>query len=184
MKSGWKTRANPFLMREVQAIGSISIRTSIDTIELFFQKAPTGLRTRLEAAVGRRIRIQKCLDATGYQRGVRVILNRPNPRTLKVASHLLQANHSATLCREDIAIDFETTSEEAARALLKLLDRHLVLKWRSPSATKKRFDTTVYWTQGRPNRNLVIYAKAAQTIRLELRYIGSHSISRSLHLRL
>jgi hypothetical protein len=42
MKSCRKTSANAFLMRKFQAIGSVSTRISIDTIELFFKHIRSG----------------------------------------------------------------------------------------------------------------------------------------------
>jgi hypothetical protein len=119
------------------------------------------------------------LDATGYQQGVRAILNRPNRQALMVASELLQANNSASVFRVDVAADFEALSEESAQLLARFLDLHLVLKWRSPVAKKERVDSTVYWANGSRNRNLVIYEKRARTIRLELRFLGSRSVRRA-----
>jgi hypothetical protein len=184
MKSCRKTRANAFLMREFQAIGSVSTRASIDTIELFFKRPPEGLRTRLEAAHGRRIKIEDCFDrTTGEVWGVRAIINRPNRWVIMIARELLQANRSACIHRVDIAFDFDTSSEESAGMLAKVLDRHLILKWRSPKATKRRDDTTVYWVdvkrKRRRRRNLVIYDKGPQTIRLELRFYGSQAVRRA-----
>src|SRR6185295_14634347 len=100
------------------------------------------------------------------------------------ASQLLEANKSASVSRVDIAVDFETQSEDAARVLLKLLDQHLVLKWRSPRATKVRLETrgraTVYWSQGRTNRQLTVYTKKAdEIIRVELRFLGSSAVRRA-----
>jgi hypothetical protein len=62
MKSCRKTSANAFLMRKFQAIGSVSTRISIDTIELFFKRPPEGLRTCLQAAHDERIQIEDCFD--------------------------------------------------------------------------------------------------------------------------
>jgi hypothetical protein len=179
MKSHRKTRSNTSSKDKAKEIALLATRSSVDTIELFFPRPPAGLRTSLEAAVGKRIKIEDCFDKTDYYRGVRVILNRPNRLTLEIASHLLHANKSATLSREDIATDFETTSEEAAQLLLELLRRRLVLKWRSPTETKNAVGTTIYWTAGRPNRNLVVYEKADRTIRLELRFLSSRSVRRA-----
>jgi hypothetical protein len=180
MKSFRKTPEYAFLMREFQAIGSVWTRISIDTIELFFRIPPEDLRTRLQAAHDERIQIEDCVDRrTGEVWGVRAIINRPNRRVIMIACELLQANKSARLSRVDIAVDFQTSSEESARTLLKLLDRHVVLKWRSRRATKDSVDTTVYWGKGGRNRNLVLYVKKFETIRLELRFHGSQVVRRA-----
>jgi hypothetical protein len=175
-------RVNQTFVREFQAIGSVSTRISIDTIELFFPKPPKGLRTSLQAALGRRIEIKYCWDATGDKKAVRAIINRPNQRVLAIADELLKAHKSARLSRVDIAVDFQTSSADSTWTLFKLLDQHLILKWRSPKARKRRFDTTVYWGgKGWWKRNLVIYdnKRAARTIRLELRFFGSQSVRRA-----
>jgi hypothetical protein len=188
-----KHRVNQTLLREFQAIGPVSTRISIDTIELFFRReAPAGSRTALEAAHGRRFEMKDCIDwKTGEIHGVRAIINRPSQRVVVVAAELLQANRSACVSRVDIAVDLQTESEESAETLAKVLDRHIVLKWRSPKATKNRFDTrvdpgaTVYWVnlrrraKRRPKRNLVMYQKIPQTIRLELRFFGSQAVRRA-----
>ena len=167
-------------MREFQAIGSVSTKVSIDTIELFFPKPPEGLRTHLEAALGRRIQIEDCFDRkTGEVWGVRAIVNRPNPSVIMLASELLEANKSACVHRVDIAVDFQCSSEDLAWTLFWLLEPHLVLKWRSRRATKERVETTIYWGKGRRNRNLVVYMKKVDTIRLELRFHGSRVVRRA-----
>jgi hypothetical protein len=172
-------RVNQTFVRAAQEIGFFSTTASIDTIELFFRRAPSGLRTRLEAALGRRIRIQECLDATGYKQGVRAIINRANRRVLMLASELLQANDSASVFRVDVAVDLKTLTEASAQVLAKFLDRHVVLKWRSPTATKQLVGSTVYWANGSRSRNFVGYEKRVRTIRLELRFFGSRSVRRA-----
>ena len=42
-----------------------------------------------------------------------------------------------------------------------------------------RRKTEIYWTAGRPNRNLVVYEKADRTIRLELRFLSTRSVRRA-----
>jgi replication protein CRI len=174
-----KPRDNQFLARAARDIGPVNVRASIDTIELIFQKPPIGLRTRIEAALGRRIEIKPCLDATGYQHGVRAIINRPNLRVSTVASEILRTSESARVFRVDVAFDFETATERSADALESFLDRHIVLKWRPAISAKQRVERTVYWAMNCRTRNLALYPKRARTIRLELRFLCSRSVRRA-----
>src|SRR3954447_2491605 len=157
-----KPGVNRSLTHAAQNIGPIKVRVSIDTIELFFQRAPMGLRTRIEAALGRRIEIKPCLDSTGYQHGVRAIINRPNLGVLIVASEILRSSISARVFRVDVAFDFETANERSADALESFLDMHLVLKWRPATSSKQRVEFTGYWAIGCRTRNLAMYPKRAR----------------------
>ena len=170
---------NRSFARAARDIGPVKVRVSIDTIELFFQRAPAGLRTRIEAALGRRIEIKPCLDATGYRQGVRAIINRPNRRVLTVASELKKENRSARVFRVDVAADCETANDQSEEALASILDRNLVLKWRPATSTKHSVLSTVYWANGCRSRNLAMYYKRARTIRLELRFLNSRSVRRA-----
>ena len=172
-------QVNRSFARAARDIGAVKVRPSIDTIELFIRWAPKGLRTRIEAALGRRIEIKPCLDATGYRHGVRAIINRPSRRVLTVASQLLKENRSACVFRVDVAVDFETVTERSADALESFLDTHLVLKWRPAASTKLSVRSTVYWANGCRSRNLTMYYKRARTIRLELRFLNSRSVRRA-----
>jgi hypothetical protein len=174
-----KPRANQSLAHAARDIGPVKVRASIDTIELIFQRAPIGLRTRIEGALGRRIEIKPCLDATGYQHGIRAIINRPNLGVSTVASEILGTSESARVFRVDVAFDFETATERSADALESFLDRHVVLKWRPATSAKQRVERTVYWAINCRTRNLAMYPKRARTIRLELRFLCSRSVRRA-----
>lgn len=170
---------NRSFARAARDIGPIRTTASIDTIELFFRKAPAGLRTRLEAALGRRIEIKQCVDATGYTQGFRAVVNRPNLSALKVAGILSGANSSGGVFRIDIAADCDTSSELSSKILARFLARHLVLKWRSPTAEMQEVGSTVYWANGSRTRNVCVYYKRPLTIRIELRFLCSRSVSRA-----
>ena len=160
---------------------------SVDTIELVLRRPPAGLRRQVEAIVGGRREIKDIVDRTGQWRGVRLIVNRPNRSALKLLSGLVRSRWSGcSVSRVDIAVDFSTGGEEDADALLDWLDQHVILKWRSPASRKKRLEDrrgrrTVYWTDGRPARNLVIYRnrKMINVVRLELRFINAGSVKRA-----
>jgi len=153
---------------------------TVDTVELFLRRPPRGLRGKVEAATGERPHTEDVVDRTKRWRGARLIVNRPNRSTLKLMSRLVRDRRlGACVSRVDIAVDFSMDREEGADALFGWLDRHVILKWRSPRSRKKVMDGTVYWADKRRARNLVVYMKAIDVVRLELRFFNARAVMRA-----
>ena len=157
-----------------------NVTATVDTIEQFSVRPPPGLRMTIERALSRRIEIKHCRDKTGYLRGVRAIVNRPNLAVLPVLSNYRRHTNGCSTCRVDVAIDFTTDSEDAAKVLYNFLEQHVVLKWR-PAGSRNWVESTTYWIEDwrRKSRNLCLYWKGLKTIRLELRFLNSRSVRRS-----
>jgi len=161
---------------EIKPLGT---RATVDTIELFFRRPPEGLRTRIESILGSRIQIKRCVDKTGYQWGVRVIINRPTLVVLPVLAHFLRRDKWSRTMRVDVAVDFSMASEAAMEALAEFLIQHLVLKWRSARAEKTHVGSTVYWADQCRSRNLAMYLKGKNIFRLELRFLRTKAVRRA-----
>jgi hypothetical protein len=178
-----KQRANQSYLRTVEKFKPLSAAASIDTVELFFVKPPKGLRTSIESKLGRRVRIQPCLDKTGYSRGVRAVINRPTRALLPVLTSLVRDNRGACMHRVDIAVDLTMASQALADEFANFIDQHLVLKWRPTTASKDAYNTTKYWANGCRTRNLACYDKDLRKLRLELRFLNASSVRRGhLHI--
>lgn len=142
------------------------------------RRAPAGLRKAIEGAIGRRTLIMPCRDSTGHQQGVRAIVNRVPIAALPVLANLQRADDCVT-CRVDIAIDIRLPDEPTADVVADWLDRHLVLKWRSARTRKAWVGRTIYWSDARRARNLVLYPKSRTMIRLELRFLNAAAVRRA-----
>ena len=174
------TQTGPQLMNGRPGAMPRAITAKNDTIELFFRRPPAGLRKTLEACLGRRVEIKDCLDGTGYYQGARAIVNRPIVAVLPILSRYRQHVPGCTTFRVDVAADLEMPDEPSAEAMHDWLDRHLILKWRSGQTRKVRVDdTTIYWADHRRARNLVLYPKAGNTLRLELRFLNTAAVRRA-----
>jgi hypothetical protein len=154
------------------------VTATVDTIELFFVRPPIGLRRAIEEPLGRRIEIKECRDRTGYLRGVRAIINRPNLAILPVLSQL--RNRGGCTCRVDVALDFVMESEDAAKVLRNYLEQRVVMKWR-PAGRRSWRGTTTYWVdiEERKPRNLCLYWRSLNTIRFEVRFLNSRAVRRA-----
>jgi hypothetical protein len=154
---------------------------SIDTIEIFMPRPPAALRRNIEASTGRRAHVEDCFDKAGKFRGTRAIFNRPTLPALAVIRKIMRAAKWSTISRADIAVDYHTESEDRAGALIDWLDHLLILKWRSAQSQKTRIGDTVYWTDERRARNLVVYRnrKSDRVVRLELRFMNSGAVRRA-----
>ena len=95
--------------------------------------------------------------------------------------------------RVDIAFDFVMNSEEEANALMDWIDHHLRLRWR-PSRSRKRWidsaeerrmgrpcrpGRTIYWADKRGRRNLILYNKSRNVLRLEMKFFSTASVRRA-----
>jgi Phage replication protein CRI len=148
-------------------------QATIDTVELFM-RATRGLRGSIERATGRSAQIKDC-----GRWGVRVIFNRPTATCLTCIADIMRRERHCTICRVDVAVDLHVNSEDEADALTDWLDRHLVLRWRSSKTRKLVIDTTVYWCDQTKGRNIAVYRKHRQTVRLELRFYRAASVRRA-----
>ncbi len=153
---------------------------TVDTAEVFLRRPYAGLRGQVEAATGERPHIEDVVDRTKCWRGARLIVNRPNRRALSLMSGLIGDRRlGCCISRVDIAVDFSMDGDEGADALFGWFDRHVILKWRSPRSRKKCMDGTVYWADKCRARNLVVYMKAINVIRLELRFFNARAVRRA-----
>jgi hypothetical protein len=156
-------------------------RASVDTVEIFLRRPPSGLRRQVEKTVGRRVLIRECFDRYGQRQGVRLAVNRPTSACLAILESIHRAERGSAISRVDIAIDFEMKTEEEAIALAEWIDHHLVLKWRSSKTKKMEFRTTTYWCDARKGRNLVRYQNRQNrcVVRLEMRFLRAASVRRT-----
>jgi hypothetical protein len=97
----------------------------------------------------------------------------------------LQMQRRFWVSRVDVALDILTRTREEADALAQFLRQYLVLLWRR-SGHMYLYETTLYWSVGRRQRNLARYAdKPARSdervpcCHLELRFSGSASVRRA-----
>ena len=166
------------------------VRASIDTIELFCRIPPKGLRTRIEAVVGRRIKIAPVIIKKGGQEfhvGDRAIVNQPTLEVLPVLSKLLRYHRGVSMHQVDIAFDFHYRNEDEADHGDDQLCQHLVLKHRSRRAGKVFYDNqeSMYWCRGakkgkrRFARELLVYRKARKVVRIELRFQNAGAVRRA-----
>jgi len=154
------------------------VTATVDTIELFFVRPPKGLRKSIEKPLGRRVKIRNCYDNTGYFRGVEASINRPNLAVLPLLNNYRRYTNGCSTCRVDIAYDFVMESEAAAKVLRNYLEQYVLMKWRA-RGSRDWVGSTVYWLKEGKTRNLCMYWKRHQTIRLELRFLNSRSVRRA-----
>jgi len=153
---------------------------SIDTVEIFARWLPKGFRRQIECAVGKRVRIEPCLDRGGLVVGERVCANRPPAAVLPLLDALVKNRcYSACETRIDLAYDFEMETPEAADTLMAWIDHHIVLKWRSSMTGKMEYGGTIYWCDKARGRNIALYRKGDRVVRLELRFYRAQAVRRA-----
>jgi hypothetical protein len=149
-------------------------RTSVDTIEVFAQRLPLGFRRQVEAILQRRVQIKRC------RHGFLVPINRPPAQVLPILNWLIKNRHfGACASRVDVAYDFDMEGPDEADALTEWIDHIVVLKWRSSRTHKTNYGTTVYWADKHKGRNIAVYRKGFNTIRLELRFFRAATVRRA-----
>jgi hypothetical protein len=153
-----------------------SVRASIDTIELFCRIPPRGLRTRIEAVVGRRIKIEDIVIRGDRRVGCRSIINHPTLDQLPVLHDELLKGDGGCIHRVDVAYDFGFRTEDDADQFRDYLDQHGIQKWRPRKAVKKYVaEESIYWSEA-----LVVYSKPNNTVRLELRFSNAGKVRKAL----
>lgn len=152
------------------------IRTvaSIDTIEVFARWLPRGFRREVEAVTGERLMIER------LRYGLMVKINRPPANVLPILDRLIKdRRYGACASRVDIANDLTVENVDAADQLTEWIDRHVVLKWRSPKTRKMEYGGTIYWCDKHKGRNIALYRKGDHVIRLELRFYRAQTLKRA-----
>lgn len=145
---------------------------SIDTIETFCPMFPRAFVGDVESIVGRRPEVRR-----GDHGGFRIGINRPPAQVLPVIrQHVEDRENRAVVRRVDLAYDLTTDDPDGLAAWL---DHRLVLKWRSPSARKVVYRTTIYWCDKTKARNIALYQKRSDVIRLELRFFRAATVRRA-----
>lgn len=161
------------------------VETYIDTIEMFFRRVPKGLKRETERIHGKKVQIKRCKNAHRVH-GYRLIINdQPSAQLLLFLQQVME-RHWCRLCRVDVACDFITPSQREANAIAVHLKHCLVLRWRRAGFMWSE-GGTVYWCEGRTNRNLVLYAdkparrcdKETPCAHLELRFLNTGSVRRA-----
>ena len=156
-----------------------------DTVGVFMRWPPRGLRRLLMAAATaeRDVQIRGCPGG-----GVRAEVNRPNTAVIELMRRL--TGERQLICcvkRVDIAVDFRMRDEEEARALAGWLVRQIKLKWRSKRGRKRylreedqrRGAFWVLWTGGHKPRDLCVYVKPGNVVRMELRFQKAAAVRRA-----
>jgi hypothetical protein len=181
-KRRFDSRRNPF-----EDVGD-EITASIDTIELWVRLPRPGLRTDFERVAGGRVKINNCYDKHGAFQGVIVVLTRPNLATVREVERQLDiyGQRGACIRRADVAVDYLASDDNAALALHEYATRHIVLKWRSPKAGRRRYlGQSTYYHTAEKKRNLDIYIKPTRDeriVRIELRFTSPRKVrSAGLH---
>src|SRR3954469_8635126 len=82
----------------------------IDTVELFLPFLPSGIRKKIEAAVGRRVRIEEC-RSDDSRWGWRLVVQLPTEHVLRILD-AIHRERRGTLHRADIAFDMECRSSD------------------------------------------------------------------------
>jgi hypothetical protein len=138
------------------AANVVSVVSYVDSVELFCEgRVPTGTRRMLEAALGKRLRIDPC-KSNGYTVGYRVVVHQPSIGVLQILDQLVE-QHEAKLYRADIATDWCVLTSLKARQLARALKRYLLLRWRRRGPM--RFDgddtdeETTHWINQNARRN-------------------------------
>jgi hypothetical protein len=172
---------------------------SIDTVEmLFFRYPPKGLRSQVEAALGRPVRIQECRDRTGFVWAYRLTVHQPNLQTLAVLDWFQQRHPEAKVFRFDLAMDWIKRTQALAEGLKYWLSTALILRWRPPGPMYADEGTgeTIYWVhqarrtryehKRRSARDVTLYTKTiadAACTRLELKHYGTCACDRQCIIR-
>lgn len=142
----------------------------LDTVHLHFRgkTLPTGIRTAIERVHGKRPRIEPfwLSDERGTALlGHTIILQRPQPRTLKLLGKL-QRKHDATLSRVDCSYEWIPVNATREQCLAWIME-HVLQKDRRKDWLNI-YEQTVYWApdgeRGVTARNLVLYADLASKI--------------------
>jgi hypothetical protein len=135
----------------------------LDTVNLHFRgkTLPTGIRTAIERAHGRPIRIVPFWlnDARGNALlGHSIIVQRPQPATFKLLGRL-QREHNATLSRVDCSYEW-TPINMTHEQCVTWINEHVLQKDRR-KGWLHLYEETVYWApdgeRGVTVRNLVLY---------------------------
>jgi hypothetical protein len=141
---------------------------SCDTAGLFCCWPERGMRCLLEDAQQGEIVTRKVKDKSGNYLGTIFAVNRPKLAVLPVMDRLVDHVPYCYRHRFDIAYDFTSPDRDQ---LLTVLDKHGELKWASRRAKKVQVESTIYAASERP-RELALYPKWDDTVRLELRFTG------------
>lgn len=161
-----------------------SARASKDTIEVFAQRLPRGFRRNVEAILQRPMRTKPC------RYGPLVQINRPPLQVLPILDWLIKSRQfGACVSRVDFAYDFDTQGPDEADALTEWIDHNVILKWRSRRTHKTASYSiddggneygrpTNYWCDKHKGRNIALYRKRLNTVRLELRFYRAATVKR------
>jgi hypothetical protein len=157
----------------------------IDTIEPFFRRLPRGFRATAESIQGKRLEVKDCKDGCGNIWGYRACINQPSPTMLGYLARV-QKQHWLRVSRADVALDFITATQEQAERLAQYLRQYGILLWRRKGFMVQG-QNYIRWTEGRSNRNLVLYwDKPARTeldespcAHLELKFLNTGAVRRA-----
>ncbi len=163
----------------------LATAASPDTVGVFMRWPPSGLRRLLTATATAELDVQIRGCPGG---GIRAEVNRPNTAVIELMRRL--AGDRRLICcvsRVDIAVDFIMRDKDEARALAEWLVRQIILKWRSKRG-RKRYPTVeqeqrgafwVLWTGGHKPRDLCVYLKPGNVVRMELRFQKAAAVRRA-----
>ena len=144
---------------------------SIDTVEVFALWLPRGFRRQVEEITGERLMI------IPRRRGLIVPINRPPLEVLPILDNLIKdRRHGACSSRVDVAYDFLMESVAAADQLTCWIDHYVILKWRSRLTRKWEDEGTIYWCDRHKGRNIALYRKPGNVVRLELRFFRAQTV--------
>lgn len=137
----------------------------IDTIEVFFRQPPKGLRTQVEAIIGKRAHIED-IKGDGWQ-GARLIVQQPSRKLLRYLDQLrlrLRCKRQCSLTRVHFAYDFITSGKRRARALKSWLKDNQVQRYRRKGHLNE-YEGTTYTATRTANKNIAGYSdKSARTM--------------------
>ncbi len=156
-----------------------------DTVGVFMRWPPRGLRRLLMAAATaeRDVQIRRCPGG-----GIRAEVNRANTAVILLMRRLAGDRRLIScVSRVDIAVDFRMRDEDEARALFDWLTRRAKLKWRSKRGRKqypreidqRRGALWVLWTGRHRPRDLCVYVKPGNVVRMELRFQKAAAVRRA-----
>jgi hypothetical protein len=153
----------------------------LDDVEMLFRKRfrLNELR-RLQGE--RKCWWEECKGRDGYVFFYRLVVKRPDQKTLKYLAQL-QQQHKGKIFRIDLALDLITANEADAEALNDWLLKHTMLRWRRKGHMLD-IENTFYWIEQRKrkrrsNREVVLYPDRESKItgevdcvHLELRFLN------------
>jgi hypothetical protein len=110
-----------------------------------------------------------------YQLLIRI--TRPHLRAVEFL-HAAAPDH--VMNRLDVALDLMTATPADAETLRRFLDRHVIQKWhgRRRCTVVEGTTVTTYYAAPWQGRNLVIYPKGSDRIRVEVRLFGMQALRR------